>query len=99
MPPPLPQAGTISGGPVAPQAEVPNPPPVLPLEVQRVDSPLRCHYRAWQAALTIHPDQVFAAYILQGIWKGFRVGFNREQHLVPARRNTPSAGEHADAVD
>ena len=72
---------------------------MLPLEVQRVDSPLRCHYRAWQAALKFHPDQVFAAYILQGIWQGFRVGFNREQHPVPARRNTPSAGEHADVVE
>ncbi len=38
-------------------------------------------------------------YILRGIWHGFRIGFNREQHLVPAWRNTPSAGEHLEVVE
>ncbi len=43
--------------------------------------------------------EAFAQYILRGIWQGFRIGFDRRQQLVPARRNSPSAWEHPEVVE
>ena len=46
-----------------------------------------------------HPDQEFAAFILRGIWEGFRIGFDPDHTLVSARRNTPSAQQHPEVVE
>ncbi len=64
-----------------------------------VHSPLRLHWDAWRTALSAHPDEVFAQYILRGIWQGFRIGFDPAQLLVSARRNCPSVWEHPEVVE
>ncbi len=74
-------------------------PPLIPPELYIVNSPLRRKWGVWADALANHPDQDFADFILRGIWYGFRIGFNHEQNLVQARRNTPSAGEHPEVVE
>ena len=71
----------------------------LPLELQAIHSPLYDHFQAWQAALEAHHDVQFVGYILDGIQYGFRIGFSRRQHLVPAIRNAPSAMEHPEVVE
>ena len=53
---------------------------------------------AWEAHLADHPDQRFAAYVLRGIARGFRVGFNH-RNLKAAVRNMQSATEHPEVVD
>ena len=81
------------------QTAVPRTSPCLPAELCAVHSPLYDHLDAWQAALGVHPDQLFATYILTGIQYGFRIGFSRRQHLAPAIRNSPSATEHPEVVE
>ena len=71
----------------------------LPPELQAIHSPLYDHFQAWQAALEAHHDVQFVGYILDGIRYGFRIGFSRRQHLVPAIRNAPSAMEHPEVVE
>ena len=75
---------------------------VLPEEAKRVTSPLRARLDQWRESLRCHPDEEFGRYILQGIEKGFRIGFNHgawRQNLQPAKRNMPSALAHASIVD
>ena len=53
-------------------------------------SPINLHH--WQDPLASHPDRRFAAYIRNGLSRGFRIGFDR--HGPPLRstaRNHPSA--------
>ena len=45
-----------------------------------------------------HPDPVFRHYILNGIWHGFRIGFNQEVLCTPASSNMRSALETASVV-
>ena len=64
----------------------------LPDYLCQVVMPLKLE--AWQEAMSDHPDQAFAAHILCGIEKGFRIGFN--PHLVKLKSsgaNMSSAAE------
>ena len=45
-------------------------------------SPLRV--KAWSQALASHPDLYYVTYLLEGIAKGFRIGFNRSHSLCSA---------------
>ena len=81
------------------QTAVPRTSLCLPAELYAVHSPLYNHLDAWQAVLGVHPDQLFATYILTGIQYGFRIGFSRCQHLAPAIRNSPSATAHPEVVE
>ena len=51
---------------------------------------------AWREALSQHPDQTLASYIINGLSKGFRIGFDRSHPLVSVHRNLPSATEQED---
>ena len=73
------------------QTAVPRPSLCLPAELRAVRSPLFDHLDAWQAALGVHPDELFATYILIGIQYGFRIGFSCRQHLASAIHNSPLA--------
>ena len=42
---------------------------------------------AWEEELSSHPDKCFVEFILQGIQRGFRIGFDRRKWLVPATSN------------
>ena len=50
-----------------------------------IHSPLQAS--VWAADLSDHPDKAYVEYILQGISNGFRIGFNRSQHISSARGN------------
>ena len=70
-----------------------------PQELLVIKSPLHAHLRAWQAGLAAHPDREFAAYILEGLQYGFRVGFDHTKPLKPASKNMPSAQLHPEVID
>ena len=53
---------------------------------------------AWEHCLGVHPDQDFAAYIIDGLRHGVRVGCDPESKLQPAKRNNPSADDHPEVV-
>ena len=53
-------------------------------------TPLRVEMLA--PLMTYHPDQQFVQYILQGLIKGFRIGYDRSgSSLRPLRHNHPSS--------
>ena len=63
-------------------------------------SPLSHNVHAWTARLASHhPDRRFATYVIDGIQSGFRIGFNRGQRLLPARKNMLSAYHQPQVVD
>ena len=49
--------------------------------------------------LASHPNQQQVSYVLQGLQHGFRLGFHSAHKLKPAKRNKPSALQHALIVD
>ena len=76
---------------------------VIPEAAREVRSPLRCKIHIWRETLQKHPDPELAEYVLEGIEKGFRIGFNHWSYctchlLQAAGRNMPSAGKHADVI-
>ena len=50
-----------------------------------IHSPLQVS--VWAAELSDHPDKAYVEYILQGISNGFRIDFDRRQHISAARGN------------
>ena len=50
-----------------------------------IHSPLQAS--VWASELSGHPDKVYVKYILQGISEGFRIGFDRRQHISSASNN------------
>jgi len=57
----------------------------LPIISWEVHTPLVL--QEWTKELSVHPDQTFSQYILEGIQTGFRIGFNRDQTLSSAVSN------------
>ena len=54
----------------------------------RASTPLKlCQ---WSHELADHPDKAYVQYLLQGIERGFRIGFNRAQPLHSASSNMPT---------
>ena len=68
----------------------------VPGWLQGVATPLV--WRAWNLKLRNHPDLVFRKYVLNGIWNGFRIGFNRGTDCAPATSNMRSALGNAAVV-
>ena len=52
----------------------------------------------WESMLADHPDKDYVGYLLKGIERGFRIGFDRGGKLVSARKNMLSAVEHPEVV-
>lgn len=48
--------------------------------------------------LVTHPDQALVRYILAGLHKGFRIGFQRGSPLRSTRDNLPSAQLHPEVI-
>ena len=56
-------------------------------------------WSTWAACLESHPDQEFAAYVVQGLKDGFRIGFDYANRTVKkASRNMASALDHPEVV-
>lgn len=51
----------------------------------RIHSPLSAS--VWAHELSAHPDKAYVEYILQGISKGFRIGFDRRQSIHSVSSN------------
>lgn len=64
--------------------------------LQRVSSPLR--HSEWSDELEGHPDAVLATYVLNGIYNGFHIGFDRSKRCKPSRSNMKSALDNAGVV-
>ena len=58
---------------------------MLPIISWDVHTPL--NLEQWIRELSHHPDTSFANYILDGIHRGFRIGFDRSHSLVSANSN------------
>ena len=67
----------------------------LPLGAE-VHSPLPWH--EWDRSLATHPNQRFQCYITEGLWYGFRVGYDYHHRCQPARRNMASALEQPQVI-
>ena len=63
----------------------PKPQAVLPVISREVYTPL--HLEQWIQELSGHPDSSFASYILEGIQRGFCIGFDRSLNLMSASSN------------
>ena len=53
----------------------------------------------WRQALRNHPDRRFVQYLLEGLTKGFHIGFNPTQHCIPCKENMKSAHENPQPVN
>lgn len=71
-------------------------PSVAPPQVQEIVSPLVV--KNWAALLDAHPDKDFVAYILQGISKGFRIGYDYTRRVKRASGNLLSASQNPEVV-
>ena len=80
------------------QACKPEIPLVIPSNLAIIQSPLSEKLGEWRRALEGHPDKLFSQYILVGLAKGFRVGFDYTQQCKPAVRNLTSAQENPTVV-
>ena len=49
------------------------------------------NHTLWKKALLHHPDRCLCTYLLEGISRGFRLGFDYNQQLTPTVRNMQSA--------
>ena len=57
----------------------------IPAALQEVVTPL-C-WQAWDGGLANHPDQLFRRYIVEGIKRGFRIGFDYSRPLRSSAGN------------
>ena len=49
----------------------------------------------WDHMLAQHPDRQYVAYLLSGIQEGFRIGYERREHVLgSARKNMKTAMEN-----
>lgn len=64
-------------------------PEVLPGRGHGIVTPLRLDQ--WKRELADHPDASFAGYIVRGIQRGFRIGFDRASPLRSAVANMPTS--------
>ena len=71
--------------------------PKVSAHLTTITSPIQADY--WKVGLADHPDQKFAALIVRGLERGFRIGFaDSSVTLKASKRNLISAMEHPDVV-
>ena len=63
----------------------------------RVSTPL--DLQAWQTCPSMHPDQDFAAYILNGLQHGFHIGIHHSAQLQSAKRSMKSASDNPQVIE
>lgn len=66
-------------------------------ELMEVSTPLQPD--AWAEALIGHPDQALARYIVNGLRRGFRIGFQRGSPLRSSHHNMESTRLHPEVID
>ena len=60
-------------------------------------TPLQARQFSWE--LQFHPNRQKVDFVLDGIHHGFKLGFCHTQRLKPAKKNKPSADQHASVID
>ena len=75
--------------------EIPKP---VPPSLSVIQSPLSERLEEWRKALQTHPDMLFYQYILVGLEKGFRIGYNYTRQCKASGRNLASALENPEVV-
>ena len=60
----------------------------LPPELQQINTPLRVE--EWENLLRPHPDRQFCEYLLQGMRRGFRIGFQYPRSCTSTKSNMKS---------
>ena len=68
-----------------------------PLPPVSAVTPLVAEQFAWE--LRFHPQQPQVDFVLDGIRHGFKLGFSPSQKLKSAKKNKPSAIQHASVID
>ncbi len=69
----------------------------LPVECHKITTPLQPHQ--WAKALSTHPDRSYSSYIVQGITRGFHIGFQHNACTCrPAKVYMLSALAHPQPV-
>ena len=89
---------------VCPVDSSPPPPVVEPLSpfpgLLPLDSAVTpLHVDQFALELENYPNQLQVSFVLEGLSKRFRVGYNYPRKLKSASRNRPSAYAHPDVVD
>ena len=75
-------------------------PQALPLGPPLSDIVTHLKLENWAMELSTYPDEQIRLYILSGIEKGFRIGYDCANHrLVSRDRNMSSVVEHSEIVD
>ena len=67
----------------------------MPTPMEQILTPLK--WRDWDRCLMAHPDQRFRTYIAEGIWYGFRIGFNYSS-CVSSPCNMASAVKNPEVI-
>ena len=68
-----------------------------PLPPVSAVTPLVAEQFAWE--LRFHPQRPQVDFVLDGIRHGFKLGFSPSQKLKSAKKNKPSATQHASVID
>ena len=68
-----------------------------PLPPVSAVTPLVAEQFAWE--LRFHPQRPQVDFVLDGIRDGFKLGFSPSQKLKSAKKDKPSATQHASVID
>ena len=69
---------------------------ITPPQVQEIASPLVVE--GWKELLDTHPDRDFFTYILQGIYKGYWIGYDYNKKTKKAASNLLSVSQNPEVV-
>ena len=67
-----------------------------PPELTGIRTPLAV--AEWASALQAHPDRAFAHYVVEGLTRGFWIGFDRKCNLTSVATNMHSANLHPEVI-
>ena len=70
----------------------------IPAVLEGIHSPLTDKLHEWNVLLQPHPDRELCNFILNGLEKGFRIGFNHSHRRRSSSHNLLSCLEHPDVV-
>lgn len=70
----------------------------VPAILEGIFSPLTEKLPAWRALLESHPDEELKRFVLEGLEKGFHVGFQQECRHKSSTHNLLSSMEHPETV-
>ena len=69
----------------------------MPEQWAAITTPLKAE--VWEEGLASYPNKAYAGFIMRGITRGFRIGFNYRQQLSEAKYTLLSAEQNPQVVD